>query len=560
MMGMLVRILGLCVTLGSVGAWSQTESPAQRAKAAFDKVDSARLPALQDTMQCMQAHAALLPLVRPEERYLVHYRRGYCALFGAAVSRDANDYQEAAREFTLAWERWPARVQPVSSGLLALVGIARMGTAAGQIPAEAVKVLETAVQQGDCSNEALMQSSFCRELVDVARLWLGWVAYRSERTADAARLLGPVPGSTWNLWLAGRQAWAERRWRDGIALMEKAAENWRAAAESPAPSTLQLLGPKPDLARVYYEIGVARYRLEDYSGAVSSLNAALEMDPTNSYALFLRARAKDLQGQPDAVTDYARAAETADRTRDSSWAVGQAHYYRGLLLYRGKQFREAESAFRAAPKAGLGEIARAQVSAWQNLAAVAGGNCANAAELLEVSGQLAEGGFPVAEAQAVALGCQVNAATTLDQLLEIEQKAGGKLSPQQSRELRSRIAEAYAAEGIAAEDRKDTYVAVSAYRKAIEYNPANSKARFNLGSIYLEDKKYPLAEEQYRALVEAFPADYEAQYWLAEAILAQPLSAARKSEACELLKRSLAISDAAKKAQFSKAFAAEQCR
>jgi len=26
------------------------------------------------------------------------------------------------------------------------------------------------------------------------------------------------------------------------------------------------------------------------------------------------------------------------------------------------------------------------------------------------------------------------------------------------------------------------------YRKAIEWNPHNSKARFNLGAIYIEDK------------------------------------------------------------------------
>ena len=117
-----------------------------------------------------------------------------------------------------------------------------------------------------------------------------------------------------------------------------------------------------------------------------------------------------------------------------------------------------------------------------------------------------------------------------------------------------------AVQGVTAEDRKDTRAAVAAYRKALDWDPTSGKARFNLGAIYLETKNYRLAEEQYRALVRTDPADYEAQYWLAESILAQPLSPARKNEACELLKRSLSIGDAGKKAQFTKAIEYVKCR
>ena len=127
------------------------------------------------------------------------------------------------------------------------------------------------------------------------------------------------------------------------------------------------------------------------------------------------------------------------------------------------------------------------------------------------------------------------------------------------RELRNQIAAGYAEQGIAAEDRKDSYSAVAAYRHALEWNPTNAKARFNLGAIYIEDKRFNLAEAEYRALVDADATDYEAQYWLAQSILAQRPSQPRVVAACELLRRSMAIEDAQKKAEFAKAFAAAKC-
>ncbi len=112
---------------------------------------------------------------------------------------------------------------------------------------------------------------------------------------------------------------------------------------------------------------------------------------------------------------------------------------------------------------------------------------------------------------------------------------------------------------MAAEDRKDPYSAVISYRKAIEWNPNNAKARFNLGAIYIEDKRFDLAEAEYRALVEADASDYEAHYWLAQSILAQRPPPERLTEACGLLQRSLAIDDPERKAQFLKAVAAAKC-
>src|SRR5207302_9822679 len=127
------------------------------------------------------------------------------------------------------------------------------------------------------------------------------------------------------------------------------------------------------------------------------------------------------------------------------------------------------------------------------------------------------------------------------------------------RSMHDRIASFYAEIGVAAEELKDPYSAVIAYRTAIGWNPNNAKARFNLGAIYIEDKRFNLAEAEYRALVEADRSDYEAHYWLAQSILAQRPTQPRAAAACEYLQRSMAIDDAEKKAQFAKAYAAAKC-
>jgi tetratricopeptide (TPR) repeat protein len=191
---------------------------------------------------------------------------------------------------------------------------------------------------------------------------------------------------------------------------------------------------------------------------------------------------------------------------------------------------------------------------------VAGGDCGKAPELLDLSGRTSSTLFPATEAESLAAACQLKQAVTLEQLLDFEQKLGSKLSTDKMQELRGRVAEAYSAQGVAAEDRKDPYAAMAAYQKALEWNPGSGKARFNLGSIYLEDRKFDEAESQYRALAQAHPDDYEAYYWLAESILAQPVTPARKSEACELLRRSLSVADPKKREQFRNTMVAVECR
>ena len=50
---------------------AQKPRPADRAKAAFEKVDTAAIPSLADSKDCVEAHAMLVPLVRQEQERLI---------------------------------------------------------------------------------------------------------------------------------------------------------------------------------------------------------------------------------------------------------------------------------------------------------------------------------------------------------------------------------------------------------------------------------------------------------------------------------------------------------
>jgi Flp pilus assembly protein TadD len=157
------------------------------------------------------------------------------------------------------------------------------------------------------------------------------------------------------------------------------------------------------------------------------------------------------------------------------------------------------------------------------------------------------------------LDCHLQQAATLEQLLAWEQQLGDRAAPLRSSPLSAHVANAYAKQGVSAEDPKDSYSAVLAYRKALFWNPKDTKARFNLAAVYVGDRKFEQAEVEYRALIQADPKDHEAQYWLAESILTQRPGTEKKSEACAMLRRSLQVGDPERRSQFAVALEAAQC-
>jgi tetratricopeptide (TPR) repeat protein len=559
-----ISVFGL-VAAGCAAGQTQPLTLRVKAKFDFDKVDASPIPDIATTQACVQSNAAALLVTKPTERYLIYYQKGYCELFEALIDGASETFQAAAKDFTEAMVNWPKKpAAPPPGAVKGLILIAHLeqGRMANSYP-DMERELGELVKEPECIASPVMAKAFCAAVIDTARAWLGWLAYNKIDFAAAANALEPLTRGTmvtpWATWLQGRLAQQQNRVEDAVALYEKTLAAWTAVAASAQPDVMTLLGPRVDIGAVHYQLGVADYSRRQYDSAITHLDASLNAHPRNSYAVFLRARSKDaLHLNKPAMADYALATQMARVDNDSSWNVAQAHYYRGLLLYEAKDYPGADAEFAPALSGRLGEIGKPDVAAWKAMAATAGGGC-EAIDQLETAAAAASSQFPKAVATAIVFDCRVKQATTLDQYIALDKLYENRLDKAKLRELKNLIASGYADQGIAFEDQKDPYSAVGAYRKAIEWNPGNSKARFNLGAIYIEDKRYELAEKEYRALVEADANDFEAHYWLAASILAQHPAPERVAAACALLQKSLSISDPEKKAQFQKSLVAANC-
>jgi tetratricopeptide (TPR) repeat protein len=541
-------------------------SVAAKARADFEKVDAEPIPTIVSTLACVQSNAAALPAVRPDERYLYYYRKGYCELFGALPSAASDSFQAAARDFAEAVANWPKKAPaPPPAGLRALIAISHLeqGREANSYP-DTARDLAAVVAEPACAPTPIMASRFCNAVVDTARTWLGWLAFTKGDFAEAARVLEPLgqrnPPSPWALWIAGRLEQQKNRIDEAKALYEKALAAWEAVRKSPSPDVVTLLGPALDPAAIEYQLAVADYSRQQYDSAITHLDTAIKGSPRNSYAIFLRGLCKEgLHLNVAAMEDYALAAQTARASHETTWNVGEANYHRGVLLYQAKDYARAEAEFANALGGRLGDLPSADVTAWRIMAGVAARGCGAGLDQLESAGQAASSQFPKDQATALVFDCRLKQATTLEQYVALEKAYTSRLDPATLQSARAKISNGYADRGVAAEDRKDPNTAVLEYRQAIGWNAANTKAHFNLGAIYIGNKRYDLAEAEFRALVQADGNDFEAHYWLAESILAQHPAADRVAAACALLARAISTPDHQKKADFSKALAAAGC-
>src|SRR5579862_3900777 len=113
-------------------ATDETIALALRAQSDFDRVELAAVPSLPQTLACVQSQAMVLPVTRPAELSMVYYRKAYCELAAATISRKPQDYRGAARDFEKGAEAWPqpakknAPPAPVSSGLRVLADISHL--------------------------------------------------------------------------------------------------------------------------------------------------------------------------------------------------------------------------------------------------------------------------------------------------------------------------------------------------------------------------------------------------------------------------------------------------
>jgi tetratricopeptide (TPR) repeat protein len=205
--------------------------------------------------------------------------------------------------------------------------------------------------------------------------------------------------------VAGLKAFQSGHYSEAAAHYRQTLDIWTSAQGQANPSLALRLGPPADIPPLLTELGGAQILSGEPATAIATLDRALQISPPSARAYFLRARAKELSGQPEpALADYNLASRTAfaDAT---DLASGEAHLYRGILFYRRKDYSRAEEEFASALNFDIPPALRPDALAWRHLSAVASGFCGASRQYLERSLASVSPYFPKAEAQAVAAGC-----------------------------------------------------------------------------------------------------------------------------------------------------------
>lgn len=346
------------------------------AQAAFDRVDSNTSPQLADASACVQTQAAMLSVALPAEESELHYRKGYCELAVAAVTRDPAVFTDAALELDRA-------------GSAMLAWIARQAGHAGGPAAWSTP--------DNCP-------ASCQPYVPTASLWLGWLALRQGDLDTAARQFSVLPQSGWAALVAGKKAFLEDHYTEAAARYGEALSLWKRAQAPARPPLALLLAPPANIPQLLTELGGAQLLSGDPQTAVATLDLAVKTAPTPQ-TFFLRARAEELAGRSEpALADYNMASRAAFANA-TDLASGEAHLYRGILLYRRKDYRRAEEEFSSALNFEISPALRPDASAWRHLSAVASGSCGASRQYLERSLPSVSPYFPKAEAKAVAAAC-----------------------------------------------------------------------------------------------------------------------------------------------------------
>ena len=394
-----------------------------KAEADFDRVDLEGVSRLENAGQCVQSQAAALAVAAPAEMALLHYRKGFCLIAGAATTRRPADYAATAEELEKAIQAWPSRttpaearrgaVEPVSPGLEVMAAIAHLKAGPDDAGLEhARKELAAANATPVCATD-VMPAGFCQQMVQKGRNWLGWLALKNGDLREAAREVTGA-ASPWRDWVAGRQAFAEGNYRSAADHYHTAVTGWEMQRSEIPPGILQSFDPRPDWADTLTDLGGAQLLAGHPAVAIDTLDRAVREDASRARPLYLRARAKETAGdQAGALIDYNMASRAAFAAAQDL-ASGEAHFYRGILLYRRKDWARAEDEFSSALNFQIPTSLRPDAAAWRYMAAVAGGGCEVSRGFLEHSLEAVSPYFPKTEARAAAATCRDTAAVRQD--------------------------------------------------------------------------------------------------------------------------------------------------
>jgi tetratricopeptide (TPR) repeat protein len=390
-----------------------------RAQSDFDRVELSDRPRIQETSACVQSQVAAIAVAPKAELSSLYFRQGYCELIEATIDHRPGDYQQAAGSFEKSIEAWPdtlgrnlknAYPPPAPPALRILAAISpllgssenpgALGPAAQQISA--------ALDNPVCPSSG-MPSNHCLAFLQVGREWLGWIALQRGDFIEASRDFSAVPESAWAHWAAGQKAFRDRNYRQASVSYRQAVDLWTRARPGEAANIEERLAPQPDLPLVRMQLGKAQLLAGDPQAAISSLERAIKANPSLSSAIYYRARAEELQGQTEqALTDYALASRTAFANAENLKS-GEAHFYRGILFFRRKDYARAEDEFASALNFGISPDLLPDAEGWRHMAAVAGGACGASRSMLEESLTRVSPLFPKQEARSLAAACPLSA-------------------------------------------------------------------------------------------------------------------------------------------------------
>ena len=408
---MVVRALTL--TLLATASLASAADEAQlalllKAQTDFTRVDLSAAPTFPETSACVASEAALLPVASATDLPQVHYRKGYCSLIGATLTHRDALFADAESEFRKSIEGWPARValqpkktapEPMSAALPVLAAITHLleSPADAAVEAKAQQEISAAMSSPACP-ASVMPAAACQADLQLGRKWLGWLALKQDKLAEAAQQFAPFAGSGWSEWVAGRQAFAAGKYSD-------AAKDYGAAVDVWKHASAERLAPQADLGLAQTDLGGAVLAAGNAPESITILDSAIKSDPAHARAFYYRARAKELTGHQDAaLADYSLASRTAFAgARDL--ASGEAHLYRGIIAYRRKDFARAEDEFSNALNFAIPDVLRGDATAWRKLAAVAAGGCGSSAELLSRDLRTVSPFFPKNEATSLISAC-----------------------------------------------------------------------------------------------------------------------------------------------------------
>ena len=346
------------------------------AEAAFDRVERAAAPPLPEASACVQTQAAMLSVALPAEESELHYRKGFCELAVGAMIHAQSTFADAAAELD-------------RSGASMLSWLARR---AGNLPDQA-----TWSQPGFCPKS-------CEPLLPAAKLWKGWLALNAGDLYAAAAQFDTQPNSGWPAYVAGVLAFRGGRYAESTARYREALDIRTRTQQEKDPPLSVRLSPPWDIPQLLADLGGAQILAGDPKAAIATLDRAVEASPKGR-TYFLRARAKELAGQSEAaLADYNLASRAAFADANGL-ASGEAHLYRGILLYRRKDYVRAEEEFSSALNFEISPALRPDASAWRHLSAVASGSCGASREYLERSLAPVSPYFPKDEAKSVAAAC-----------------------------------------------------------------------------------------------------------------------------------------------------------